>query len=129
MEEGLESRIKRHVVSAKATKEGIKALGLELFSKEDVSSNTVTAINLPEGISNRDLRGTMRDKYKIELAGGQDHLKGNVFRIGHMGNVTHKEIITTLSSLEMTLRELGFDINMGDGVAAAEETYLSVNII
>ncbi len=128
MEEGLESRIKRHAVSAKATREGIKALGLELFSKEDVSSNTVTAINLPEGVSDKDLRGTMRDKYKIELAGGQDHLKGNVFRIGHMGNVTHREIITTISSLEMTLRELGFDICMGDGVAAAEETYFSSDL-
>jgi aspartate aminotransferase-like enzyme len=66
----------------------------------------------------------MRDKYKIVLAGGQDHLKGNVFRIGHMGNVSYRDIVTTISALEMTLKELGFDICLGEGVAAAEEAYI-----
>ncbi len=126
MEEGLESRIKRHKLAAKATINGVKALGFDLFAKEEVSSNTVTAIKMPEGVTDKEFRGTMRDKYRIELAGGQDHLKGNVFRIGHMGNITNREIITTISALEMTLKELGFDIDMGKGVAATEDTYLSV---
>ena len=124
MEEGLESRIKRHHLAAKATRNGVKAIGLELFADEDVSSATVTAIKMPEGVTDKDMRGTMRDKYKIVLAGGQDHLKGNVFRIGHMGNVTYKDIITTIASLEMTLKELGFEIGLGEGVAAVEEAYL-----
>jgi len=66
----------------------------------------------------------MRDKYRIELAGGQDHLKENVFRIGHMGNITEREIITTIAALEMTLKGLDLDICLGEGVAAAEEAYL-----
>lgn len=125
MEEGLEERILRHKLAAKATRAGVKALGLDLFAQPAAASNTVTAIKMPEGITDKDLRGTMRNKYHIELAGGQDHLKGNVFRIGHMGNITQREIIATISALEMTLKELGFDLEMGKGVAAVAETYLS----
>ena len=93
MEEGLEKRVKRHKMAAKATRNGVNALGLDLFAQEDAASNTVTSIKIPEGITDSELRGTMRERYRIELAGGQDHLKGNVFRIGHMGNITHREII------------------------------------
>lgn len=125
MEEGLESRIKRHKLAAEATKNGIKAIGLELFAQEEVSSATVTAIKMPEGVTDKDMRGTMRDKYGIVLAGGQDHLKGNVFRIGHMGNVTYKDIVTTISALEMTLKGLGFDVELGKGVGAVADTYLA----
>lgn len=128
MEEGLLNRIRRHQLAAEATRNAIKALNLELFPKEEVSSTTVTAINMPEGLTDRELRGTMRNKYHVELAGGQDHLKGNVFRIGHMGNITHRELITTISSLEMTLREFGFDVEMGEGVAAVADTYLPEDI-
>jgi len=127
MEEGLETRIKRHEQAAKATINGVKAMGLELFAKEDVSSTTVTAINIPDGMTDKNLRGTMRNKYRIELAGGQDHLKGNVFRIGHMGNITHREIISTIAALEMTLKEFGYEIELGTGVAAVQETYMPGN--
>ena len=127
MEEGLEARIKRHEQAAKATVNGIKAMGLELFAKEDVSSTTVTAINIPEGMTDKNLRGTMRNKYRIELAGGQDHLKGNVFRIGHMGNITHREIISTIAALEMALKEFGYEVELGSGVAAVQETYMPGN--
>ncbi|MGZ7049422.1 MAG: pyridoxal-phosphate-dependent aminotransferase family protein [Methanobacterium sp.] len=125
MEEGLESRIKRHHLAAEATRNGVKAIGLEIFADEDVSSATVTAIRMPEGVSDKDMRGTMRDKYKIVLAGGQDHLKGNVFRIGHLGNVSYKDIVSTISALEMTLKGLGFDVNLGEGTGAVADTYLT----
>jgi aspartate aminotransferase-like enzyme len=124
MEEGLDTRVKRHELAALATRNGVKALGLELFAQPDVSSNTVTSIKMPEGVTDKELRGTMLDKYKIVLAGGQDHLKGNVFRIGHMGNITEREIITTIAALEMTLKELGLDVCLGEGVGAVEEAYL-----
>ena len=128
MEEGLANRVKRHQIAAKATRNAIKALNLELFPDESVSSTTVTAVKMPEGVTDGELRGTMRNKYRVELAGGQDHLKGNIFRIGHMGNITHRELITTVSALEMTLRELGFELDMGEGVAAVADTYLPDNI-
>ncbi|MDR3222282.1 MAG: alanine--glyoxylate aminotransferase family protein [Methanobrevibacter sp.] len=123
-EEGLDSRIRRHEIASKATREAIKAIGLKLFPEEEVSSTTVTAINMPDGVSDSELRGTMRNEYKVELAGGQDHLKGNVFRIGHMGNVTYKELVITFSALEMTLKKLGFDIDLGVGVAEVNRTFI-----
>ncbi len=128
MEEGLNNRIKRHKLAAEATRNAIKALGLELFPDESVSSTTVTAVRLPEGVTDGELRDTMRNKYHVELAGGQDHLKGKIFRIGHMGNITHRELITTISGLEMTLRELGFEVEMGEAVAAVADTYLPENL-
>jgi len=123
-EEGLDNRIIRHEKAAKATRNAAKALGLELFPKEEVSSATVTAIKMPEGVSDSDLRGTMRNEYKVELAGGQDHLKGNIFRIGHMGNVTYKQLAITFSALGMTLKRLGFDIDTGAGVAAVNDVFI-----
>ncbi len=127
MEEGLEARIKRHEQAAKATINGVKAMGLELFAVEEVSSTTVTAVNIPEGMTDKNIRGTMRNKYRIELAGGQDHLKGNVFRIGHMGNITHREIISTIAALEMALKEYGYEVELGSGVAAVQESYMPGN--
>jgi aspartate aminotransferase-like enzyme len=127
MEEGLEARIKRHELAAKATVNGVKAIGLELFANEDVSSSTVTAVNIPEGMTDKNFRGTMRNKYRIELAGGQDHLKGNVFRIGHMGNITHREIISTIAAIEMSLKEFGYEVELGTGVAAVQDTYMPGN--
>jgi len=123
-EEGLEARVARHETAAEASRNAVKALGLELFPEESVSSATVTAVKMPEGVTDADLRGTMRNKYKVELAGGQDHLKGNIFRIGHMGNITYKELAITFSALGMTLKNLGFDIDMGAGVSAVNESYL-----
>ena len=124
LEEGLDARIKRHHVGAEATRAAAQALGLELFANEGDYSNTLTAIKMPEGVTDDQLRGTMRNKYNIELAGGQDHLKGNVFRIGHMGLTGLFELSATFTCLEMTLKEFGFEFETGAGVAALEEVYL-----
>lgn len=123
-EEGLENRVARHQKAAKASVAAVKALGLELFADEAVSSNTVTAVKMPEGITDKEFRGTTRDKYGVELAGGQDHLKGNVFRIGHMGNISYKELAITFSAIGMTLKGLGLDVNPGAGVSSITESYL-----
>ncbi|MDR3063326.1 MAG: alanine--glyoxylate aminotransferase family protein [Methanobrevibacter sp.] len=123
-EEGIDNRVLRHETAAEATINGAKALGLELFPKKEVSSATVTALKIPESISDSDLRGTMRNQYKVELAGGQDHLKGNIFRVGHMGNINYKQLAITFSALGMTLKKLGFDIDAGAGVSAVTKSYL-----
>ncbi|MBR0471943.1 MAG: alanine--glyoxylate aminotransferase family protein [Methanosphaera sp.] len=124
LEEGLDARIKRHHTGAEATREAAKALGLELFAREGDYSNTLTGIKMPEGVTDKQLRGTMRDKYQIELAGGQDHLSGNIFRIGHMGITGLQELAMTFTCLEMTLKEFGFDFEAGAGVAALQDVYL-----
>ncbi len=124
LEEGLDARIKRHHTGAEATREAAKALGLELFAREGDYSNTLTGIKMPEGVTDSQLRGTMRDKYQIELAGGQDHLSGNIFRIGHMGITGLQELAMTFTCLEMTLKEFGFEFEAGAGVAALQDVYL-----
>ena len=124
MEEGLENRIARHHKAAKASVDAVKALGLELFADEAVSSATVTAVKMPEGITDADFRGTTRDKYGVELAGGQDHLKGNIFRIGHMGNISYRELTQTFAAIGMTLKGLGVIDDAGAGVASIAESYL-----
>ena len=124
MEEGLENRVARHHKAAKASVAAVKALGLELFADEAVSSATVTAVKIPEGVTDAEFRGTTRDKYGVELAGGQDHLKGNVFRIGHMGCISYKELVQTFAAIGMTLKGLGVIDDAGAGVASIAESYL-----
>lgn len=124
MEEGLENRVARHHKAAKASVAAVKALGLELFADEAVSSATVTAVKIPEGVTDADFRGTTRDKYGVELAGGQDHLKGNVFRIGHMGCISYKELVQTFAAIGMTLKGLGAIDDAGAGVSSITESYL-----
>ena len=124
MEEGLDNRVARHHKAAKASVAAVKALGLELFADEAVSSATVTAVKMPEGITDDQFRGTTRDKYGVELAGGQDHLKGNIFRIGHMGNISYKELLQTFGAIGMTLKGLDVIDDAGAGVASIAESYL-----
>ena len=124
MEEGIENRVARHHKAAKASVAAVKALGLELFADEAVSSATVTAVKIPEGVTDAEFRGTTRDKYGVELAGGQDHLKGNVFRIGHMGCISYKELVQTFAAIGMTLKGLGAIDDAGAGVASITESYL-----
>jgi aspartate aminotransferase-like enzyme len=124
MEEGLDNRVARHHKAAKASVAAVKALGLELFADEAVSSATVTAVKMPEGVTDAEFRGTTRDKYGVELAGGQDHLKGNIFRIGHMGTISYKELVQTFAAIGMTLKGLGVIDDAGAGVSSITESYL-----
>lgn len=119
-EEGLERRIARHRRMADAVRAAADAWGLSLFPTTDAlhaCSNTVTAISYPEGVADKDLRANVRS-LGVEIAGGQDHLKGKIFRIGHMGAVGATEIMATVAAVQSSLRALGYAIE-GDGVEAA----------
>jgi aspartate aminotransferase-like enzyme len=118
-EEGLLNRIERHRRLAKATRASAKAMNLELFADESHASNTVTALKIPDRLTDADVRGVLRDEYSILVAGGQESVKGKIFRIGHMGNVDEVELLGVLSALEMVLRKGGHNFNMGDGIRAA----------
>ncbi|MCW3134387.1 MAG: alanine--glyoxylate aminotransferase family protein [Methanophagales archaeon] len=108
-EEGIEKRIERHRRLAKVVRDAVTDLGLSLFPKlNEISdySNTVTAINIPQanGITDEQLRGGMR-KRGVIVAGGQGKLKGKIFRIATMGNITEKEVLRTVKALEEVLTE------------------------
>lgn len=122
--EGLEKVFKRHAVLAKATRAGIKALGLELFGPEDPMANSVTAIKSPETINCSEIVKIMRTKYGITIAGGQSQVKGKIFRIGHCGYYDQFDILKTMAALEMTLRDLGLAVEIGKGVKAAEQVFI-----
>lgn len=104
--EGLPNIIARHARVAKKTRDGVKALGLKLLADERYASNTVTAVWPPEGVDPGKLRGVLRDKHQVVLAGGQGKLDGKIFRIGHLGWVDEGNIERVLLCLKLTLGEL-----------------------
>jgi len=122
-QDGLENVFLRHKKMADATRAAIKALGLTLFAPT-AASDAVTAANVPAGIDGEKLVKTMRDTYGVTIAGGQDELKGKVFRIAHMGFIEEFDIIAGISCLEKVLAQMGYKFTLGAGVKAAEEVFL-----
>ena len=120
--EGLEAIFTRHDRHRRATQAAMKAIGLPLYAAEGYGSPAITAV-APEGIDAEVLRKKVKDRFDILLAGGQDHLKGKVFRIGHLGFVCDRDVITAVAAIEATLQELGLAkaaIGAGVGAAALE---------
>ncbi len=115
--EGLENVYKRIDKLAYATREGAKALGLQVFAKSP--SPAVTAIVAPEGVDGEAIYKTLWKKYGVTGAGGQDQLKGKIFRIATLGYADKYDVITAIAALEFTLRDLGYKFEMGKGVAKA----------
>ena len=115
--EGLNNIFARHARHQKATQEGIKAMGLNLFTNEGFGSPAITAVE-PENIDAETIRKLIKNDFDILLAGGQDHLKGKIFRIGHLGFVNDRDIISVISALESTLDKIGeLNIPIGRGIA------------
>lgn len=117
-QEGLANVFVRHDRLARATRAGVTALGLELYSKAPTPA--VTAVKAPAGIDGGQIVKALRTKHGITIAGGQSQLKGKIFRISHMGYVDTYDIVTAISALEITLAGLGYRVELGKGVKAAE---------
>ena len=116
--EGLESIFSRHARHQRATQAGMKAIGLDLYAAEGHGSPSITAV-APEGIDAEVLRKAVKERFDILLAGGQDHLKGKVFRIGHLGFVCDRDVLTAVAAIEATLQALGLaKTPVGVGIAA-----------
>lgn len=122
--EGLENVFQRHARLANATREAIKAIGLSLYSKES-PSNSVTAVMMPEGIDGQTVYKTLREKYGVTGAGGQDKAKGKIYRLAHLGYADTFDVIVGIASLEMALKGLGYPVTLGKGVAKAQELLLA----
>jgi aspartate aminotransferase-like enzyme len=122
-EEGPENVLARHRILSAATKEGVRALGLDLFGDHPERAWAVTAVRAPEGIDGNELVARVRRDHRIILAPGQGPLKGKVFRIGHLGYYDRFDIIRCLAALELTLEAMGYPVKRGSGVAAAEDVF------
>jgi aspartate aminotransferase-like enzyme len=123
LEEGLESAFERHIRLGRACREGIKAMGLDLFSPDDDSSAVVTAARTPDGVDSDELVLLLRDRHGVTLAPGQGELKGKIFRIGHIGYYDVFDITTALAAVELGLVELGADVERGVAVTRALEAF------
>ncbi|WP_440956136.1 pyridoxal-phosphate-dependent aminotransferase family protein [Methanosarcina sp. Mfa9] len=120
-EEGMEARINRHRVLSEAVRAGVAEMNIEMFpqlNEYSQYSNTVSAMKAPEGIDGEDIKGDMK-KRGIIVAGGQAHLKGKIFRVGSMGNVTARDVLSTIQGLEIVLKKRGCLDGLGAGVEAA----------
>ena len=118
--EGIENVWSRHARLANATREGAKALGLELFADGD-SGNVLTSIKIPEGVTFDAGIKKLRDETGVTIAGGQDELKGKIFRIGHMGYVNDFDIVLAMSAVEKILNENGCNVELGKGISKVQE--------
>jgi len=124
-EEGLEELYDRHRRNARAARESLRELGLEVFGKPH--SDAVTAVQTPDSIHPDEVVETMREEHGAVIAGGQKHLSSEVFRLGHIGFFDYRDMLHELGALELTLRELGAPVEPGDAVRTAQAVFDSTS--
>ena len=122
-EEGLDSVFKRHNRLARATRSAVEAMGLKRVAP-DSPADSATGFFVPDGVDGAKLVKSMRDDFGVTLAGGQDHWKGKIVRVAHLGYVDSFDIIIAISVVEMALTKFGAKVELGKGVAAAQKILL-----
>lgn len=118
--EGLERIFRRHRQLAEATRAGIKALGLSLLPEKS-PSDALTVVRVPDGIEGARIPRLFQELCNITIVGGQDRLRGKVFRLAHMGYVDTFDVVTMVAAVEFVLHHLGYPLEWGTGVRAAQE--------
>ena len=103
-DEGLENIFQKHERHKLAISEAAKKLNLKLFASKESLSPSITAIET-QNFDAESFRKSIQDKYGIQLAGGQDHLKGKIFRVGHLGYINDRDIISVITAIGLTLYE------------------------
>lgn len=121
LEEGLDKRIARHKACADAFYAGLDAMGLSPFARLDARSNVVIAINYIPGMDDKKFRGLLSQQFRILVAGGFGDLKGKVFRIGSMGEVSKYHVMRTLSSITSVMNILGLKVSPDAGSIALKK--------
>jgi aspartate aminotransferase-like enzyme len=106
-EEGIENTWKRHERLKQCTRKAIKAMGLNLLTADEEASSAITSILPPEGIEVKQIRKKLKEDWQIVVADGQAELQGKIFRIGHLGFVCDRDLLTALSALACSLNDLG----------------------
>ena len=124
--EGLENVFARHHRIAEGVRAAVDAWGLKLCAKTpDVYSDTVSAILTPDGFNATDIVTHAARKYGVAFGVGLGEVAGKVFRIGHLGSLTDVMTLSGLATAEMCMADLGLNVKLGSGVAAAQEYYRS----
>jgi aspartate aminotransferase-like enzyme len=120
--EGIENIWKRQARTAAAARAGFKAMGLEIFAAQPVDGLTV--VKVPEGLDGLVLLNKLENQYGLKLAGGQDNLKGKIIRLAHMGYIDQFDVLAGLAGVELVLNEMGFLVEPGAGLAAAQKVLM-----
>jgi (S)-ureidoglycine-glyoxylate aminotransferase len=124
LEEGLDSRFKRHAAASAAMVAGVEAMGLTVFGDQAHKMTNVTGIVIPGGIDGEAVRAAMRIDFGIEIGSSFGPLHGKIWRIGAMGhNATKPKVLQTLGALEAVLRGAGAAVKSGAGVDAARAVF------
>jgi aspartate aminotransferase-like enzyme len=123
-QEGLPAVFDRHLLMQRMVRDAVRALGVPLFTADDVASPTVTSIGT-NGYDVEQVRKLLRQDFGIAVAGGQQHLKGQIFRIGHMGYATPADMLQMIAALEIALVKAGANVELGRGVRAAQQAFLA----
>lgn len=124
LDEGLENVFARHARIADGVRAAVAAWGLELCAASpDVYSDTVSAIRTPDGFNATDIVTHAADAYGVAFGVGLGDVAGKVFRIGHLGSLTNVMMLSGLGAAEMCMTDLGLEIELGSGVAAAQDIY------
>jgi aspartate aminotransferase-like enzyme len=121
--EGVEEVFNRHVLLGRASREGIKGMGLKLFGPDEDLNSAVTAAWVPDGIDGKELVRLMFREHGIQVAGGQGEMAGRIFRIGHCGYFDAYDIIATIAAAELSLETLDYPVELGRGVGAAQRVF------
>jgi aspartate aminotransferase-like enzyme len=123
-EEGLDTVFARHRALGAACRAALQSMGLELLVAEEArASVTVTAARMPEGLDSGDLVARGRDDSRILISGGQDTLKGKIFRIGHLGDCRIEQLVITIAAVGSALNGMGVDVDADAAVDAARDEF------
>lgn len=119
LEEGLEKRFERHRQIARAIRAALKEMGFSFFTHEDFLAPTLSVVRYQEGMNDKKFREILYDK-GIVVAGGLGPTAGQVFRMGHMGNLSQEQVVFALETIEKAMLSLNFSLKAGAAVAAAK---------
>jgi alanine-glyoxylate transaminase / serine-glyoxylate transaminase / serine-pyruvate transaminase len=125
-EEGLDNVFARHHRLAEGTRQAVKAWGLELCARAPKwNSDTVTAIMVPTGFNGAEVIDVAYRRYNLALGAGLARMAGKLFRIGHLGDLNELMLLGGIAGAEMAMRDVGIKLDLGSGVAAAQEYWCS----
>jgi aspartate aminotransferase-like enzyme len=119
--EGIEALWANSARLSRAARAGVQAMGLELFA--DPPAESLTAIAVPPGVDGQTVLQRLESTYGLRLAGGQDQLRGKLIRLAHMGHIDYFDVLAGLAGLELVLHELGYRVQLGSAVAAAQRAW------
>ncbi len=123
LEKGRIALINNAQVNARATREGLKALGFTLFAPKSPSA-AATAVAVPEGMNSGDVVKALKEKFRLVTANGQGTMQGKIFRVAHLGYFDYLDTVALLGAMEHIAKDtLGLPVEYGQAVAAGQKVY------